>query len=753
MRKKKKSEARIVLRSSQIAPWKRILFVFFLFLIPVFIFMFLEGILRILNYGGDLRLFISAPEEVSDYYRCNPDVGKRYFYRQVTVPDPPKDLFLKKKPKNGYRIFVLGESTTAGFPYGNNLMFPRILWRRLQDTFPGMHIEVVNTAMAAINSYALLDFMDEIVKYKPDLILIYAGHNEFYGALGVCSFESPTQSRLIAKVYLRIVHLRLFLLLRDLISKIKGLFSKGKTKEFEDFTATLMERIVGKEDIPFGSDLYERGKEQFRRNLEDILKLAKRTKVPVVLSELVSNFRGQPPFKSAKGGNFPLAEEVYKEAQNLEAQGNYKKAKELYVRAKDLDCLRFRAPEDFNLIIHELALKYKTPVVPMKKIFEENSPNGIIGDELMLDHLHPNVKGYFLMADGFYRTLQKEGYISEKWDSSKVKDIEFYERDWGITELDTIYGNLSIRWLKGGWPFQPKELQNTSLKNFIPRNKIDSVALQVLIDEKIGIEVGHLKLAHYYEDRREYEKAYKEYKALIYTIPHEVMFYEGAAKMLIELKKEEEAISVLEESLKIINFDFAIKWLTHLYLKKGDIEKALMYLDEASSTLKKDREFLNTLAHVYIVSGQFDKLYRLLEYFGPRKREILKLIKYEKGTKTQAFAENYNYVAKIFLKEKDLSTAFLLLSQSLDLKETGIANKFIGEILLFRKEFDKALLYLQRAEELGLKDPDLYYNMAAANYYLDKKKEALRYLKKLKAIRPNHPDPSGLEKKLKLVRE
>jgi len=730
--------------SPEISRGKRILFNLLLFLITLGVLLLAEGVLRLGNYGGDLRLFIPAPKELSDYYRCNPDIGERYFYRQFTIPFPPKDLFLKEKPKNGYRIFVLGGSTTAGFPYGNNLMFSRILWRRLQDTFPEKRIEVVNTAMAAVNSYTMLDFMDEILEYEPDLILIYAGHNEFYGALGVGSLESLGQSRWLIKTYLKMEHLRLFRLLRALISRVRGIFQRNHAGNQEDPTATLMERIVSEQVIPLGSELYERGKEQFRSNLEEILQQADRANVSVALSELVSNVGGQSPFRSVQSDTFPPAKQVYERAQQLEARGDYHKARQLYLRAKDLDALRFRATEDFNTIIHKSASRHKVQVVPMKQIFENHSSNGIIGNQLILEHLHPNIDGYFLMADGFYRTLRAAGYISSKWDSSHIQSAAVYKRDWGITALDTVYGNLCIRWLKGGWPFQPKQFQNKSLDTYTPENKVDSVALKVLVDKEISLEVGHLNLARYYRDHKEYRKAYREYRALIYTIPHEVMFYEGAAEMLLKLNQEEDALSILEESLRIRKNDFALKWLSRLYLQQGNVNKALSYFAKADPALTEDQEFQNTLAHAYIASGQFDKFQKVLEKLHSREDGSLRPFRYHVSVETRHLAQQYNSASTVFLNERNFRTAFVLLTQSMYLEETAFANKWIGQILLLRKKFYRALPYLQKAEAMGLKDADLYYNLAAASYYLDQKREAVRYLNKLKQIRPDHPDPSGL---------
>ncbi|MDC2888862.1 SGNH/GDSL hydrolase family protein [Psychrosphaera algicola] len=80
-----------------------------------------------------------------------------------------------------------GGSTAAGFPYGRFGSLQGMLEQRFKRTYPHKNIEVINTAMAAVNSYTLMDFVDEIIEIEPDLILIYAGHNEYLGVMGVGS--------------------------------------------------------------------------------------------------------------------------------------------------------------------------------------------------------------------------------------------------------------------------------------------------------------------------------------------------------------------------------------------------------------------------------------------------------------------------------------------------------------------------------------------------------------------------------------
>ena len=174
------------------------------FSFPVLFFIILEGGLRLFDYGQNLDLFVPVPDSQADaeYLMVNHDVAHRYFNQGSFTPFPAHELFLKEKPASGYRSFVMGGSTAAGWPYPNNMMFSRVLSRRLSDAFPDKKVEIINTGIAAVNSFTLLDFMSEIIDQEPDAILIYAGHNEFYGAFGAASTESLGQVHWIINSYI-----------------------------------------------------------------------------------------------------------------------------------------------------------------------------------------------------------------------------------------------------------------------------------------------------------------------------------------------------------------------------------------------------------------------------------------------------------------------------------------------------------------------------------------------------------------------
>ena len=97
--------------------------------------------------------------------------------------------------------------------------------------------------MSAINSYAIRDLMPELIKKQPDLVLIYLGHNEYYGALGVGSMESLGSSRFIVNTTLWLNKFKTVELLRNFIKTISGIFSSGR----EITSGTMMAQIAKEE--------------------------------------------------------------------------------------------------------------------------------------------------------------------------------------------------------------------------------------------------------------------------------------------------------------------------------------------------------------------------------------------------------------------------------------------------------------------------------------------------------------------------
>ena len=417
----------------------------FAIIVPFIILIIAELLLRAIGYGHNTKLFIPYPDN-TDYWVMNKYASEPYFSDTTNATKGSIEPFKIEKAPNTFRIFVLGESTTAGYPYFHNGSFHRWLQYRLMHTYPDVKFEMINVSLTAVNSYTVLDFGKEVVKYQPDAVLVYTGHNEYYGALGIGSTSHIANSRFLVRTVLYLRKFRLVQLFDNVINKFKSLPS-GSIDQRDN----LMKRMAAKQEIPYDSPAYQAGISQFQDNMDELCQLMQDKKIPVFLSNLVSNEKDIKQFISEKGGS-GSADEQFNLAQASYKAGKYTLARQQYDKAKELDMLRFRAPEAMNQIIVNLTQKYNdVHLVDAKSEFEQNSPNGILGNETILEHVHPNLYGYALLSDAFYQAIEKEHIIKAK----PAQEISFQQllQQMPVTKVDSLNGAYTIMMLETGWPF------------------------------------------------------------------------------------------------------------------------------------------------------------------------------------------------------------------------------------------------------------------------------------------------------------
>lgn len=581
-------------------------FYLILILIPVLFFVLLELGLRVLNYGYDFTVFKVVTDYHADKLFLNPEIPYKYFYGTRSVPSALPDGFDKDKKPNAFRVFVLGGSSTAGWPYVPNASFPRQLKRKLELLYPQNNIEVINLGISAINSYTLRDFIPAVLEQKPDLILIYAGHNEYYGALGVGSTVSIGSSRKLVNLYLWLYNFKTTQLLRDFISWVYGLF-KDTEKATEASNETLMSQMIGNSLIAYDSDEYWAGINQFEGNLDDIIEMIRDKNVPVIIGKLTSNLREQKPFVSIKTEKYPPAEEVFIKANEELEKGNIEEAGKLFLLAKEYDALRFRAPQKINDVISEIGNKFKVPVVDIDSVFRKLSPYELVGYNLTVDHLHPNIDGYRLIADTFYDEMKKRNLLpkGQRADLSEEKADSILKANFPFTALDSTLANFSIIVLTGQYPFVPKGTPNYKMLNYKMSSIVDTIAAQIF-NKQLKWETAHSKLAEYYLNRNEIDKFIKEMEAIIAERPYYDVPYRTLAAYLIDKGYIERAIPYLKKLDEIKSDFFSNKWLGQVYLKLNKAETALPYLQKAVQFGEADYQLWYNLAGAYYLNGNVD---------------------------------------------------------------------------------------------------------------------------------------------------
>ncbi len=185
------------------------------------------------------------------------------------------------------------------------------------------------------------------------------------------------------------------------------------------------------------------------------------------------------------------------------------------------------------------------PVVPMKSRFEAASPDGLIGNEIMLDHLHPNAGGYRLMAQAFFDSMREHGIITAQWPATAGPgEPEPY------TELDTAIGKLRSMFLKDNWPFRPAQSPASNAIDYKPLNIAEAYAKKVTQDA-LTYEEAHLELAHQYYQQGEKELALREYQALINCDPFKFTTNLAVVAALVQDKAYQTAESMLARAESI----------------------------------------------------------------------------------------------------------------------------------------------------------------------------------------------------------
>ncbi len=530
-------------RQAELSPQRKRLFLIVTFILPFLILGLLEIGLRITDYGGNLDLVVKRKLGTRESYSINRSVANRYFAQAgTTIPEPMDDTFELKKQKHTKRIFCLGESTMAGFPYEFHATAPGFLRDRLQTLLPQYNIEVINVGLSAVGSFVVLDFMKELMDYEPDLFIVYIGHNEFYGAYGVGSTVAIKGGPWMTRMTLSLLKFKTFLVLRDAYASVLKWFSSSNGKP----TGSMMGQMAANKTILFNSPLYNEAREIYKDNITRLIETAQTRNIPILFSTLVSNWKDQAPFvnvfeeatteaqKSEWHRLTADGDSAFSHQQTSEAAAKYDaackldtlnasvfyrlgralyslqqldKAKQVLIRAKDLDALRFRATEEFQNVLINTCNSFNVPLARVDSAYIASSPHGIVGGELILEHLHPNVDGYFLMAKVFADAMRSQNFIAQQneWRTDLAKSDSALMESSTVSEFDRTVGKLKVEFLKRRWPFN---LGTTNFE-FVAANSIESIAFRY-VQQKIAWSDARYMLAEFYANNKQFDLARKE---------------------------------------------------------------------------------------------------------------------------------------------------------------------------------------------------------------------------------------------------
>lgn len=485
---------------------------------------------------------------------------KRYFPTRAPQVSPETIYFHRHKQKGGYRIVVQGGSTAAGFPYGRFAGLAAMLDERLEATFPNREIEVISTAMAAVNSYTLLDFADEIVALEPDAVLIYAGHNEYLGVLGVASGLTQKRSRAATLLHLRLARFRTYQLLQHGIAGGRAMLAAS---DASPEPRTLMTRAASGVAIAYESPTYREGARQWQDNLLEILDTYRDAGIPVYLGTLVSNEKDLPPFDGGDPDDEDSANAWFARGRERQNAGDPDAARSAYRNARDRDALPFRAPGAFNDIIRRAAQRDGVQRVDVLRHFESASPDGILGGELLLEHVHPNAEGYFLLADAYYEALRRAEVIGD-WSNAPPRSVA--EEEMPITAVDRVLAAHALRELENDFPFRETRVE---IAFPAPANDVERLAKGLHREELSWLD-GMDRLMQLERNAGRLHRAAAIARNAAQAFPWQASANHAAGRFYLELGRPARARKYLDRSLAIAPDDVrTLRALVRVNLQLG----------------------------------------------------------------------------------------------------------------------------------------------------------------------------------------
>lgn len=401
--------------------------------IPVLMLALLEGTLRWTGFGYPTAFFLADQLDDQAVLLNNPRYAWRFIPPSLARDPWPFTLPARKDPGT-IRIFVLGESAAMGDPEPR-FGLARVLEALLCQRYPDRRFEVVNAALTAINSHAILSIARECAQREGDLWIVYMGNNEVVGPYGPGTvFARNTPSLPFIHTHLAFKRTRA----GQMVNAMSDRLQRGPTRPKEWGGMAMFVDHQVRNDDPRMNRVYQ----HFERNLLAILESGRQSHVPIILNTIGANLRDCAPFASLNrpgltSNDHSRWEATYHEGIALQDQGDlaaaataygraieiddthaeshfrlavclhainrFESARQHFHRARDEDVLRFRADSHLNNIIRKCAEQednHQVRLFDAEVHLAQLSPDKLPGRKLFFEHVHFTPQGNYQVARG-----------------------------------------------------------------------------------------------------------------------------------------------------------------------------------------------------------------------------------------------------------------------------------------------------------------------------------------------------------------
>lgn len=355
---------------------------------------------------------------------------------------------------DAYRIVVLGGSSALGEPYRPWVSVGHIVAWKLAEAIPERRFEPEILAWLGDSLETQHQKLAEI-KHRPDAVMIYSGHNEFthrFEENRDYTLDPGASSSTIWRAFEHVGSFSPFnRLVRELISKNRldappslkdrhqlidpPLCDPAERAEvLADFSARLEAIVsycdqIGAQVILVIPPANEADFEPSRSVVAPGTSEADRRRLARDFQAARSAMASDPAqaealLRATLHRHPEFAEADYRLGQLLRALDRIDEAREHFQRALNHDGLPIRCAEPFREVYHQVAQRQPNAIlIDGRRELMEASASGLLGDEVIEDAHHPNLKGYVAIAAAALRELKGRAVFGEASAAIEPPDV------------------------------------------------------------------------------------------------------------------------------------------------------------------------------------------------------------------------------------------------------------------------------------------------------------------------------------------
>ena len=358
-----------------------------------------------------------------------------------------------------------------------------------------------------MSSYYEKDTAMKLLSYQPDFLVLYSGHNEYYGRI-----SASTGGNYFSKnLYLYLKELKIFQMLFNL------------TAQPPNKNDTLMAEQFNHHQFIKNDGFDKQVAEDFIKNVDAIVKAYALKNIPVIVIEPVSNLIDMPPFAGEGDEQY---RDFIKRYQAIIRQADKGKLREFYTRrlshkeynvnaniryldaaawsvldgkpsinryiiAKDLDTIPFRARSSLSKALrtycrNKSGIYQNLHFIPLQDLLVQQYGETVLSNRIFIDQLHFNMNGQIVMSKVISAKIAE---IFKFTNAESEKVAAFYLNEPEIVKMLHFLPAFQINVIKtishllANEPFTGMLLKYNQANNFTPAGYPDAELAALMYEQ------------------------------------------------------------------------------------------------------------------------------------------------------------------------------------------------------------------------------------------------------------------------------